>query len=129
MGVGRRSAVLLITGGHSSHDEVSGSRRGDFESVLSLGSFTFGLEFALILDFVTVLLPLALVLGLGLGLVNGTVVFTVVEAELARGSSLNDFRGVSNLLAEERLGGGVEGEGDSLDNDVEGFELNVEGII
>lgn len=127
--VRRGSAVLLSTAVHSSHDEVGGSRVSDVKSVLSLGGFTFGLEFALVSDLVTIVLPLALVLSLGLGFVNGSVVFTVVEAQLARSSSLDDLIRVGSLLNEKRLGNGVEHEGGALDNDVEGFELNVEGVV
>lgn len=125
MCVGRRSAVLRSTGGVQSEDEISGRTVGDSSSVVSLGGFTSGFEFALVSDFSTVRFPSG-GLGLGLGLVNG---LASLEAKLARGSvSLDDLR-VLDLGDEERLSDGVEGVGDHLSHDVVSLELNIKSVV
>ena len=121
-----RSAVSEDRGVSRSHDEVGGAGLSDGESVVGLGGFSSGLEFALVSDFVAVLGPLGLVLALRLGLVNG---LSSLEAELARGSVVSDDRGVVDLSLVQGLGDGVEREGRGLGEDVEGFEFNVNAVV
>jgi len=125
MCVGRRSAVLASTGGVHSENEVSGRLVGDSSSVVVLGGFTSGFEFALVSDFSTVGFPSG-GFGLGLGLINGLASF---EAKLARGSVSLDDLGVLDLSDEERLSDGVKGVGGHLSHDVVSLELNIKSVV
>jgi len=78
--VGRRSAVLRITGGVHSEDEIGGRRVGDSSSVVNLLGFTSGFEFALVFDFSAVAFPIGS-LGLGLSLVNLLLMSVVASLE------------------------------------------------
>lgn len=79
---------------------------------------------AVLSDSFTVLAPLGSGTGDGI-----SIRLAFLEAELARGSLVSDHLAFFNLGIEERHSNGVKREGDTLGNDVEGFELNVNSII
>jgi hypothetical protein len=108
-------------------ESVSLSFHATGGSVGDLSGFVSGELLTLVSDSVTT--------GAPGGCLGGGVVFvsisglTSLEAERARGSfSLDNFR-LDDLGLEEGLSNGVEGKGNALNENVESFEFNINGIV